>query len=224
MSGGIVVSDIQIPAKAIDANGADLLEPLQGLLRGINVLPTDADMAKAGTVWATFGGPPQSVALIEAGATAANKWWAAGLGGTVLTVWGSLLKWWGGQEAATQRVALWAVALITAAAVVGIAYLLGSDVRGRAAATVATIEARAKLADAMILSSRKTYSPVAPDAQAQFVALPTAMEVRYIRKGSGDEGGWLAVALMSNGKGINRYLLVKQGLHEWAESADVERV
>jgi hypothetical protein len=217
------MTDVQIPAMAVQLDGKDLLDPLQCLLRGVNLLGSQEEMNSAGKASAAISGPPQSVALIEAGATAANKWWSAGLGATVLTMWGYLANWWGGQEAATQRVALWSVAVATAAAILGIAHLLGSDVRGRAAAAVATVEARAKVAEALIRASEQLYRPTAPEPQAQFVALPAPMEVHHIRKGGGDELDWLAVALMSNGTSINKYLLVKQGNHEWADAADVVR-
>jgi hypothetical protein len=66
---------VQFPEQAFNttATGNDILPPLETLEQGLYILPTDNDASKAG-VAATFQGPPQSVAIIEAGATALSKW------------------------------------------------------------------------------------------------------------------------------------------------------
>jgi hypothetical protein len=86
-------SDVRIPNKAV-SDGTDVRGPAEALLRGLYLLPRGDDLQKADGLGSVLHGPPQSVALIEAGATAAAKWWAAGLGASVLAAWGSLVTWW----------------------------------------------------------------------------------------------------------------------------------
>jgi len=176
---------------------------------------------QAGSPAAVFGGPPQSIALIEAGATAVSKWWATGLGVAVAGVWATVSGWWSGQEPASQRVALWVAAIVTAAAVLGIAYLLGSDVRGRSTASVANIRARAQVADSMVRASQAAFIPSPSAPSAELVALPAPLEVSYSLKSSAEEPGWKAVALFSNGTDITKYLIAKGAEHEWVDAADV---
>jgi len=71
---------VQFPEQARDITGKDVLSPLKELQQGLGVLPVDTDMAKAGAA-ATFTGPPDSVAIIEAGATALSKWWTVAIAG-----------------------------------------------------------------------------------------------------------------------------------------------
>jgi hypothetical protein len=52
-------------------------------------------------------------------------------------------------------VLLWVAAIASAAALLALAYILGSDVRGRSAAMVATIEARKAVATAMIAATER---------------------------------------------------------------------
>jgi hypothetical protein len=214
---------VQIPADAVLTAGNDILQPLNDLLgaQGLN-LKGDPDAAsQAGSPAAVFGGPPQSVALIEAGATAVSKWWATGLGATVAGAWAAVSGWWSGQEPASQRVALWVAAIVTAAAVLGIAYLLGSDVRGRSTASVATIRARAQVADSMVRASQAAFIPSPAPPSAELVALPAPLPVSYSLKSSADEPGWNAVALLSNGDNITKYLIVKGAEHEWVDATSV---
>ncbi len=76
-------AEIRIPGNAIDPEGADVAAPAAGVLRELHLLPTKEELAEAGKAAALLGGPPQSVAVIEAGATALSKWWAGGLGATL---------------------------------------------------------------------------------------------------------------------------------------------
>jgi hypothetical protein len=218
------VTLVQIPAKAVAVEGDDVLAPATALLRGLNLLGKPEETADAGKPGAAFTGPPQSVALIEAGATAVSKWWATGLGASAIAAWSTVASWWGGQAAATQRVALWTAAIITAAAILGIAYLLGSDVRGRAAAAVATIEARCKLGDTLARTSEAAFNPTPPSPSEQFVALPSPLQVSYSTKPSAEESGWRAIALVSNAKDLTKYLVVKDADHEWVDAAQIKLV
>lgn len=62
--------DVRLPGNAIDSNGSDVAGPAVAILRQLYLLPTSTELDKAGSASALFGGPPQSVAVIEAGATA----------------------------------------------------------------------------------------------------------------------------------------------------------
>jgi hypothetical protein len=71
-------NEVRIPRKAV-SDDTDIREPARNLLEGLNLLGTREETEQAKGFTAAFTGPPQSVALIEAGATAAAKWWSAGL-------------------------------------------------------------------------------------------------------------------------------------------------
>lgn len=218
------MGDVQIPAKAVSATGQDILVPTAALLRGMNLLGTKEDNEEADSFGATFKGPPASVALIEAGATAASKWWATGLAAGVAVAWGRVAVWWNGQDPDAQRAVLLAAGIVTAAAVLGIAYLLGSDVRGRSIAAVATIEARAQIAEAMIRTAQA--SAAAPTATAtsstQLVTLPEAFAVSHTAMPGADEAGWRAVAVLTDGKDVIKYLVIKGTAHEWVDAAGID--
>lgn len=218
------MTEVQIPAKAV-STGTDLREPTQALLRAVSLLGSDTDMDKAGNPLAALTGPPQSVALIEAGATAASKWWATGLGATVAATWAAVVKWWGTQEPDLKRAVVFSAAVVSAALVLAIGYLIASDVRGRAAAAVATINARASIAEAMVAASQKVYDPTsAAGGDVQIAGLPTAIKVRYVAKQGADEHGWLAVAVERAGSGTLQYVLVKgrEQVRATADTIDFE--
>lgn len=217
---------VQIPANAILPEGADLVGPTQQLLHGLGLLGTAKDNDEADGFATVLQGPPQSVALIEAGATAASKWWATGLGATVLAAWSTVARWWSGEPEANQRVALWAAAIVTAAAVLGIAYLLASDVRGRSTAAAATIRARTQVAIAVIQASGSAYAPASAPAAAavsseQLVALAQPLPVNYVTQPADNETGWRAVALLSNGNDVTRYLVMNGGQQAWVDKGEI---
>jgi len=88
------VTESRIPGDAIDAGATDIAASATTLLAQLNLLPSEGDRQKAGQAGAAFGGPPDSVAIIESGATAASKWWStaiglsgAGLTGAIGAVW-----------------------------------------------------------------------------------------------------------------------------------------
>ncbi|MBV9793420.1 MAG: hypothetical protein JO016_05710 [Actinobacteria bacterium] len=220
-------------------------KPLVRLLTAIGIKGTDEDTNASDGPAAAFKGSTQSVAVIEATATAACKWWSAGLGVTVAGLWGGIFAWWNGQSPATQRVALWMAAIVTAAAVFGVAYLLGSDVKGRASASVATIRARAQVGDTALAAAQAMLPPPpaatpaaatpesssassaaaplasSPAPQAQLVALAPPIEVNLIPRPSAEEPGWKAIALLSNGDDVNKYFVVKGDEHDWADASEV---
>jgi hypothetical protein len=211
---------VQVPDSAV--GGSDIQQPLTALLEGIGLLASSEDMKDAGRFAAVFTGPPQSVAVIEAGATALSKWWAAGLGASVVATWGAVVAWWGDQPISTRNVVLWAAALASSAAILAIGYIIASDVRGRAAASVATINGRANLADSMIRAAQLAYAPKPPSPNGHVIALPTPLAVRYTSVRADDETGWVAIALRSDGEDETNFLIVKDSRHAWVGPDDLE--
>ena len=204
---------VQIPGNAVSAD-QDIGEPVKELLQDLNLLGTPDETAAAGNFGAVFTGPPQSVAVIESGLTAGAKWWAAGGGAAVAATWASVLAWWNTQEVPIRCTVAGGALLVTAALVIGIAYLLSSDVRGRAAATVATIEARAKLAQKMVDASQRAYglvpaSGASGNGHLGIVPLFPGIAVRNHDQPAANEGGWRAVAVERQTDGSHLYLVVK---------------
>jgi hypothetical protein len=202
------MTDVQIPGKAV-SDAADVRAPVRSLLEDLNLLGSVAETEKAEGFKAAFAGPPQSVAVIEAGATAAAKYWGAGLGASAIATWGSLVAWWGDQEGNVQVAAIAGALFVTAAVAIAIGHLLASDVRGRAAASVATIEARALVAETMIRAAGDAYEPPSAISQAQIVPLPSRIRVNNLEEAAGDEEGWLAVAMERQPDGALKYIVVR---------------
>jgi hypothetical protein len=199
---------VQIPSQAVSLDGADLCPPVRGLLEGLDLLGKSTESGQAEGFVSAFTGPPQSVALIEAGATAATKWWAAGLGATVVGIWGSVAAWYGDQPERVQVVVLGGAALVTAALVLAIGHLIASDVRGRAVASVSVIQARAKVATSMVEAARDLYAPAEP-APPQTIPLPGRLRARNLDEHGDARKGWLVVAMERHADGTISYLLVK---------------
>jgi hypothetical protein len=200
--------DVQIPSRAVSDEG-DLRQPVRALLEDLNLLGNREEDQEADGFHAAFAGPPQSVALIEAGATAASKWWAAGLGTTAVATWGSVAAWWGSQETAIKVAVVGGAAIVTAALAIAIGYLIASDVRGRAAAAVSLIEARANLATTMIRAAETVYKPAPAESAVKIVPLPGQLRVRNLGRPADDEKGWLAVAMEHHPDGTINYIVVK---------------
>ena len=207
----------QIPGQPVDHDGADLTEPTQNLLRGLSLLPEANAASQADGFAAAFTGPPTSVAVIEAGATALSKWWAGGLSGGVVAVWALVKAFWGDQQADTQRVILWAAAIITGATVLAIAYILASDVRGRAAAMVAMIDARAKVADGIVRTSPGSTEPPASRGKRTIQALFPTRRVANYERPADDEPNWLAIAFREADNGPE-FLVIKGSRSAWVSS------
>jgi len=200
------MAEVQIPAKGVAADATDVAAPSRAFLEDLSLLPTKEDLKSAGELQAVLGGPPQSVALIEAGLTAAAKWWSAGLGATVVATWGAVLKWWGEQNDGIQATMIGGAFVVTAAAALAVGYLLASDVRGRAAATVATVDARARVATSMIEAATGVYDQPSEEPETQLIPLPATVNVRNIEA---DEDGWRAVAIERQPDGSLKYVIVK---------------
>jgi hypothetical protein len=213
--------DVQIPSKAV-SDGSDVSAPATALLTALNLLGGPGDDAAADGVPSMFTGPPQSVALIEAGATAASKWWATGFGASVIATWGSVAKWWPTQGTTVQVVVLGSAALVTAALVVSIGYLIASDVRGRAAAAVSVVGARAQIATEMIQAARAVYQPPANSSEVEIVPLPSQVRAKNLGRPAADEAGWLVVAMERHADGTNKYILVKGSVEATVPASGLE--
>jgi len=204
------MTDIQIPGQAVSGE-KDLRQPARALLEDLNLLGTPEETKAAGSFGAVLSGPPQSVAVIEAGATAATKAWTAGLGASVIATWVSVHQWYAGQAPNVKLTALGGAAFVTAALVLAIGYLVASDVRGRAAASVATIDARALIAKTMIQAAEDAHqpAPAAPSDAVQLIALPHPLPARNLGEEGPDEGGWRAIAIERYPDGTLKYVVVK---------------
>lgn len=59
------------------ADKTDILEPIQRLLQGLYLLGTEKDYGDPGGF---FSSPPESIAILEAGASTATKAWTSAAG------------------------------------------------------------------------------------------------------------------------------------------------
>lgn len=130
----------------------DLGAPLSQLLVDLAIKGKPEDEQRTDGVTAAFTGTPVSVAIIEAGATAASKWWAVGMtavGGSA-ALWATISDFWS-REVVDIRVAmLFSVALVIAACVLGVAAIMYGDVRARGQGAAAQYHARAEVAAAFL--------------------------------------------------------------------------
>jgi hypothetical protein len=210
---------VQIPSRAV-ADEDDLGTPVTALLHDLNLLGTDE---RDGTGFrSAFFGPPQSVAVIEAGATAASKWWASGLGTTVIATWGAVAIWWPKQGNGIEEVVIGGAALLTAVIAASIGYLIASDVRARSAASVSTTKARADIAIAMIRGAQALYTPAGAAATSQIVPLPEGIRVRYLSRPAEDEEGWLVIAMERQADGSLKFVVVKGSSEATASASDLQ--
>jgi hypothetical protein len=164
---------VRLPEQALDTTGTDILPPLKELQQGLGVLPTDADRAKSGA-GATFVGPPDSVAIIEAGATAFSKWWSAAIGalGGTAVITSLATKFWSGQPGGVRIGLTIGVAAIVVATIIAVSVMVAADVRGRAQGTVALYAARASIADQFLRQSLLASRPVPAAPTPQNPAIP----------------------------------------------------
>ena len=98
----------------------------------------------------------------------------------MLATWASVGTWFKGQEGNVKVATLIGAAIVTAAAVLAIGYLIASDVRGRAAASVTTIEARSRVAQTMIESAKELYVPPSATQTAELIPMPGHVRVRNL--------------------------------------------
>ncbi|HET7763258.1 MAG TPA: hypothetical protein VFL46_12915 [Phycicoccus sp.] len=225
-NGNITEPTSALPAGAVAADGDDLVAPSQTLLQGLYLLGTPTEMAQGDGFNAFIGRTPQSVSVIESAATAISKWWTAGLGAVVIAAWGSVVRYWGDYPE-QRNTTLLAAAIVSAAALVGIAYVVGSDVIGRSQASVATINARRDVATTVTAAARALSSGAPTRAEGTTttnvaqttIQLPAALRARSLR--GADTDGWLALLARLDGTKVTQYLLVKGESTQWTDAADV---
>jgi hypothetical protein len=211
---------VSMPNGAVK-DGDDLLAPLNDLLAGLNLLPSEQDLADAAKPSAALRGTPASVAVIEGGATSAAKWWSAGAGAAIVGMWGSVAGWWSDLDAEVQGSALIGAAVVTAALALAIGFLLGNDVRGRATAAAATIEARRAITVQWVKSSAAVYDPSSL-SPATLIALPSTLAIKLTTQPSSNESGWRAVAIERAADGTLRYIVVKGSQELRATAAELD--
>jgi hypothetical protein len=205
--------------------GEDLAKPTVGLLRDVQLLPEEGQEQNG--FESAFTGPHPSVALLEAGLTAGAKWWAAGGSAVLLGIWGAVKVFWGENPEVRDEL-VWAAALASTAIIVGIAWLLTSDLRARAAVQVATIAARAAVAEEMVRighhEAAKATKPAA--SKGTVTPFPGGTRAKYRRHRDDPETIWLALASLSGADGSSpeQYYLVKGHEHLWAPADDVSIV
>ncbi len=211
----------KIPAQAV-GQGQDLVEPTQDLLRSMNLLPA-AD-ATLGDFKYAFEGPPDSVSILEAGATAAIKGWSTLIGVSAAATSAWILKAWAGlaNNSWNQPFALLAVAIVIAAATLGIAHLFAADVQGRALAMTATIDARRNVAIAMIDATAERFTaPASGPQDERLIGLPGLTSENADETTTGAEQGWRALAWRSAG-GKEEFLLTKGRVTKWVDAQHVK--
>jgi hypothetical protein len=219
---------IQVPTGAV--GGDDLLQPMQDLLRGLSVLPTQADLDKNPAGMALLG-TPQSVSIIESGATALSKGYAVvitALGGGA-AVASLVTGFWKG-EATGVRIALTAgTALFLAAAVIAVAVIVASDVRGRAAGAVSQYNVRSQVAVSLLevsFAARRDTAAGSTRAAGVGSALwslaVAGWPVEVLRKGTSIIGTLSGVRADADGKVQVQITRRNDGVREWCYPDELE--
>lgn len=114
-------------------------------------------------------------------------------------------------------------AIATAAITVAIGYLLASDVRGRAQAMVATIEARAHVAQSVIRAAHIAAGSAAVDDSTRVITALTAKKVKYTATAEADMDEWTLFLMSTKPDGSDeQYYLCKGTRHNWVPSDQVE--
>jgi hypothetical protein len=202
-------------------DGSDVAETTRDFLSNLNLLPSPDDLSDATGFGSALKGPPDSVSLIEAGATALTKWWAAGAGTVVLGLWGSVRIFWA-DNPDVHQVMLSAAGLVTVALVLAIAWLLASDVRGRADASVATIQARSAIGVA-VLRAALAQQTAATTGSARPVSLLPLVPLPATNLAGKDSSGWMMIAMrIEEDEALCSYLLVKAGKQQWVAPNEIE--
>lgn len=161
------MNTVQIPEEALDKEGKDVLEPLKTTLTGLNVLGEEDGSKKTTGIASTFISPPDSVAIIEAGATSLSKWWVAAVGalGGTAAITAGVTSFWSGQAQNTRVALVGGVAGVLVAAILGVALMVSADVKGRAYGAGAVYDARASIANEFLRLSMLASRPPVQAAQ-----------------------------------------------------------
>jgi hypothetical protein len=185
---------VQFPGQAFNTGGMDILSPLETLEQGLGILPDTTDLAKSGAA-ATFTGPPDSVAIIEAGATALSKWWSvaiAGLGGAAV-ITSAVTKFWNGQTGGVRIVLIGGIAGLLIASLIAISVMVAADVRGRAQGQVALYMARANVAAQFLQQSASRPASAAAQGNP-----PAGADAAAAAQGNPPAGADAAAAAQGN--------------------------
>lgn len=186
-----MADDTKIPADAVDPNGSDLVAPLQTVLRQISVLPKKGEIAHVGL----FGGTPDSVAVIEAGATTFSKAGATAIGalgggGVILA---AVQGFWNGQQGAMRIVLVSCFTGFLIGLLAALAVIISADVRGRASASVAQYNARSAVTVEFLRAVQRAaagndtaLSDAALGGQTIDLAAAEAAGTRTARTGNGN--------------------------------------
>ncbi len=151
------MADTQLPGSFVAADAADVGGPAAELLQLWQLLPdTSADRV------GVLSGTPDSVAVIKTGMSAAAKWWStAGVGAATVT---ALLAQFKALPDTLQRSVGIGLPIFTSAVVLGVAYIVANDVRGRADATQQQLQSRAGVLQAYLALLATTRVPAAATA------------------------------------------------------------
>lgn len=190
------MADTQLPGSYVAADAADVGGPAADLLRLWQLLPGDSS-SKVGLL----SGTPDSVAVIKTGMSAAAKWWStAGVGAATLT---ALLAQFDALPDVLKRSVGIGLPVFTSAVVLGVAYIVANDVRGRADATQQQLQSRAAVLQAYLALLAATRTPRAAAAvtpagsavadddtwrRALVVALAASGTGRLMASGDGSDG------------------------------------
>jgi hypothetical protein len=137
-----------------------------------------------------------------------------GAGVLLVSLWGSIAAWWPTQEDQVQVAAVGGAAVVSAALIISIGYLIASDVRGRSSVATATVHARAHLATTMIQAAQNVWrqAPRVPSDTASLpplVPLSSGVPARNHHVPAADQDNWLAVAVERHPDGGMKFLFVK---------------
>ena len=201
----------QFPGKGIASTGDDLLNPLEELLRGLNILPVDKKKDSTDPpTGSLIHSPDPSAAAIESTATALTKVWTvalSALGGTaaVSTV---ATGFWNGLNGNSRLVLLGGMAVVVASTVIGLAVVISADLRARSGGMAAIYSARARVAVEFLTLSlsatQRTSDPVvATSGTLTSLDVPlllsvNAQKAQVTLKGSGKVGNLAGVRVNGN--------------------------
>jgi len=133
----------------------------------VTISSIQADQKTAGDARTAFTGAPQSIAIIEAGATAASKGWAAAISalGGATAVWAAVSHFWESQPA-VQGTLIVGAAVVIAACALGAALIMYGDVQARGQAAAAQYPARASVAAAFLSGARCDHQHPLPSGSS----------------------------------------------------------
>jgi len=159
----------QVPGTFVAPTATDVGGPAATLLRQWQLLPADSS-DKVGALTGT----PDSVAIIKTGMSSAAKWWStAGVGAATIT---ALLAQFKALPDILQQSVGVGLPVFSSAVVLGVAFIVANDVRGRAEATNQQLRSRADVLQAYLALLAATHAPavVLPPAAAGTAATTTS--------------------------------------------------